>query len=95
MSRRNRIYGSCAAILLALAVSLPASAAAKLAPISGQLSKPGYTLIALADSGKASSVRVKHAKFKLRPPAKLVTLHLRAPDGVYAGPVVVGTGEAG
>jgi hypothetical protein len=57
--------------------------------------EPGYTLIALADSGKASSVRVKHAKFRLRPPAKLVTLHLRAPDGVYAGPVVIGQAKKG
>jgi len=69
---------------------VPASAAAKPAPISGKLSKPGYTLIALADSGKPTVVVVKKAKFKLRPPAKKVTLQLRGPDGVYAGPIVLG-----
>jgi hypothetical protein len=62
----------------------------KFAPISGRLSKRGYTLIALADNSKAATVRVKGLRFRLRPPAREVTLHLRAPDGSYAGPVVVG-----
>ncbi|HZE04205.1 MAG TPA: hypothetical protein VE127_03210 [Solirubrobacteraceae bacterium] len=57
-------------------------------PIEGTLTKPGYTLIALADNGRASSVTVKGRRFKLRPPASEVTLQLRAPDGTYAGPVV-------
>ena len=58
-------------------------------PITGKLSKPGYTVIALARSGRAKTVRVRSGRFRLRPPAKKVTLHLRAPDGTYAGPVVV------
>jgi hypothetical protein len=86
---------SCLSVCLGLLLMLPVSATAKLAPISGKLSKPGYTLIALADSGKASLVRVKHANFKLRPPAKEVTLQLRAPNGRYAGPVVVGQAKKG
>ena len=95
MTLRSRACVSCAATLLILAMGLPASAAAKLAPISGKLNKSGYTLIALADSGKASSVRVKHAHFRLRPPANVVTLQLRAKDGLYAGPVVIGRAKKG
>lgn len=58
-------------------------------PITGKLSKPGYTVIVLARNGTANSVRAGSGQFRLRPPAKKVTLHLRAPDGTYAGPVVV------
>ena len=58
-------------------------------PIGGKLSKPGYTLIALADNGRATSVQVKGRRFKLRPPASEVTLQLRAPEGTYAGPIVL------
>ena len=59
-------------------------------PITGKLSKPGYTLIALGANGRATSVHVEKQRFKLRPPAKRVTLHLRTPDGIYGGPIVVG-----
>ena len=76
-----------------LAAAGPAAAAPK--PISGKLSKPGYTLIALAANGEATSVRARRGKFKLRPPAKSVTLHLRSPNGTYAGPVVVGRKKKG
>lgn len=86
----------CLAICFGLLLLSPVPALAKkLAPISGKLSKPGYTLIALADSGKPTVVVVKKAKFKLRPPAKEVTLQLRGPDGVYAGPIVVGQAKKG
>jgi hypothetical protein len=89
-----RLGPSCIAISLALlAGSEPAAAAPK--PISGKLSKPGYTVIAVAASGKASSVRAMPLRFKLRPPAKIVTLHLRAEDGTYAGPIVVGRERQG
>ncbi|MEA2393428.1 MAG: hypothetical protein QOJ82_1319 [Solirubrobacteraceae bacterium] len=77
---------------LALALST-ASAFAKQAPITGKLSKPGYTLVALAASGKATSVRV-NGTFELVPPANRVTLHLRSKSGVYAGPIVVGRSGA-
>ena len=79
--------------LVLLAASAPASAAPK--RITGKLSKPGFTAIALAANGKASSVRVGRRGFKLRPPARRVTLHLRARNGRYAGPIVVGRRKMG
>lgn len=72
----------------ALLVAAPAEAKQK--PITGKLSKPGMTVIALASSGKATSVVATRGAFKLVPPANKVTLQLRAKDGTYAGPVVVG-----
>ena len=63
--------------------------------ITGKLSKGGYTVIALARNGKAKTDRAPNGKFELKPPAKKVTLHLRAPDGTYAGPIVVGTRKHG
>ena len=85
---------SCAAACLALlAMSAPAAAAP--ARITGKLKVSGYTVIALATNGRVSAVRVPTAEFKLRPPASRVTLHLRDPDGVYAGPVVLGSREKG
>jgi hypothetical protein len=80
--------------LLALcAAGVPVAAAAK--PITGELSEPGYTVIALAPNGKADTDRAPRGKFHLRPPADGVTVHLRAPDGVYAGPVVVTARQGG
>jgi hypothetical protein len=48
-------------------------------------------VIALTGSGVARTVRVTRGdgKFRLRPPARRVTLQLRAPNGTYAGPVVL------
>ena len=54
---------------------------AKPKPITGKLSRPGYTVLALAANGKATSVVATHGKFHLKPPAKVVTLQLRAADG--------------
>lgn len=84
-----KVGASCIAVLLALlVVSGPAVAAPK--RITGKLSKSGYTVIALASNGKAKSAVAKQGRtFRLRPPAKRVSLHLRAPDGRYAGPVVI------
>ena len=83
-----RLGLSCWATFIALLVaSTPASGAPK--PISGKLSKPGYTVIALAANGEANAKRAKRGNFKLRPPANRVSLHLRSPDGTYAGPIVV------
>ncbi len=45
----------------------------------------------MAASGEVKTGRARHGKFKLRPPSKRVTLHLRAPDATYAGPIVVAT----
>ena len=63
--------------------------------ISGRLTQGGYTVIALAQNGKAKTDRAPKGTFKLRPPAKKVTLHLRAADGTYAGPIVVGKRKGG
>ncbi len=82
----------CTALSLVLLVA-DAPAAPK--PISGKLSKSGYTVIALTTNGHAKAARVSGRRFRLRPPAKSVALHLRAPNGVYAGPVVLGSKRRG
>jgi hypothetical protein len=76
-----------------LTATAPAAAARK--QIRGKLSKPGYTVIAVAANGKAKSVQAKAGRFALAPPAKSVTLHLRAANGTYAGPIVVGRKQKG
>ena len=68
-----------AACTLILSLLGPAFVQAKPAKISGKLSARGYMVIALGASGKAKTDRVAHGKFKLRPPARKVTLQLRAP----------------
>jgi hypothetical protein len=92
MRSTTRLAVSCPAAVLALwATSIPAIAAPK--PITGKLSEPGYTVIALSAKGTgANSVRVRHGRFKLSPPSRLVTLHLRGSDGKYAGSIVVAGG---
>lgn len=82
-----------AASVALLVGSAPAAAAPE--RISGKLSKPGYAVIALAASGKAASMRVRGRSFRLRPPARRVTLHLRARDGRYAGPIVIRRAKKG
>ncbi|MEK6276855.1 MAG: hypothetical protein AABM29_02425 [Actinomycetota bacterium] len=52
-------------------------------------------MIALAPSGDAKTVRAKRGKFRLKPPAKRVTLQLRAKNGTYAGPIVIGIKKKG
>jgi hypothetical protein len=93
---RPRISGFCVIAVLLVALAIPASASAKSSRlISGTLSKPGYTVLALAENGGATSAHTKHGRFKVRAPAELVTLQLRAPDGTYAGPVVFGVQKHG
>ena len=66
-----------------------ASAAAKQKRITGKLSNPAYTVIALAPNGEAKTdLAAVDSSFSLAPPAGSVTLHLRAPDGTYGGPIV-------
>ncbi len=90
MPSLTRIGATCLVASLAVLVAgAPAAAAPK--RITGKLSKPGYTLIALAANGEATSVRARRGRFRLRPPARRVTLHLRARNGRYAGPVVAGS----
>ena len=92
----GRICTSFLGMMLVISVALPTAASAKrFPPITGKLSGRGYTVLALSNAGDTTSVRVKGRSFKLRPPAKGVTLHLRAPDGAYAGPVVVASPKNG
>ena len=97
-TRVGTVWFVGAALLALLATSGPAAAASK--PISGKLSKPGYTVIAIGLTGQ-KAVRASRGRFKLRLPAgprarvQGVTLHLRAPDGAYAGPIVVGRRKKG
>ena len=94
MASTLRVGAPCAVAALALLIaSAPAAGAPK--PITGKLTKPGLTVIALAASGEASLDRPNRRKFRLRPPAQKVTLHLRAPDGTYAGPIVAGKRKKG
>jgi hypothetical protein len=85
--------GSAASIgalsVVAMLLLPPAGASAAPKRISGKLDTPGFTLLALAKSGASESDRARRGRFRLTPPAKRVTLQLRAPDGTYAGPVVV------
>ncbi len=90
----QKAYLSFGAVAV-LALVAPVTSAAKLASISGRLSQPGYTVIALGANGKATSVRASHGGFSLRPRAGSVTLQLRAPNGIYAGPVVIGADQHG
>jgi len=73
----------------ALLAALLAADAAEADPkrITGKLSKPGYTVIALDRDGGVAVARAG-PKFKLTPTANRVTLHLRARNGTYAGPIV-------
>lgn len=93
----TRVALSCAAISLAL-VPLRTPAAAKPRPISGKLSKAGYSVLAPAPGGQGRVTLVRASsdgRFSLRPPGGSVTRHLRAPDGNYAGPIVVGRKKKG
>lgn len=88
MKRESRAGLLCmATFAVFVAATEPAGAARR--AITGKLTKPGYTVIALAANGKAASVRGRLSGFSLRAPADTVTLHLRDADGVYAGPVVI------
>jgi hypothetical protein len=78
--------------LLAMVVSPPAFA--KPNAITGELSKSGYTVVALAASGEGDTALAK-PRFKLHPTDERVSLHLQGRDGFYAGPVVLGTERKG
>ncbi len=95
MRRSSFTLPSILALAAVAALSVSAIASAKPKPITGKLSKSGYTVLALADSGKATSTRVKSRRFSLRPPAQRVTLHLRKSDGTYAGPIVLDVRQRG
>ena len=79
-------------LLVAGLAAAAAAAPVQQPPISGTLNVRGYSVIALAADGHATVAAAPAGRFRLRPPAARVTLQLRAPDGSYAGPVVVGHG---
>lgn len=93
-ARRRRTRAAWAAILpvaavLASLAMAPAASARTLPAITGKLSKPGYTVVALAYNGHATVARLKHEAFAIHPSASRVTLQLVSVRGRYAGPVVV------
>lgn len=94
MRERHGVWVAAALVGVAVAPGA-ATAATTPKPITGKLSRPGYTVIALAASGAATTQRARTGRFALRPPAQRVTLHLRAPDGSYAGPIVVASASKG
>jgi hypothetical protein len=77
-------------VLIAGLAAAAAAAPVQQPPITGTLSVPGYTIVALAADGQAATAFAPAGRFRVRPPAARVTLQLRAPDGTYGGPVVVG-----
>lgn len=80
---------SASPVVVLLAVAAAATAEAAPPAITGALDRSGYTVIAVAADGTVSSVRAPSGAFRIVPPATNVTLHLRAPSGKYAGPIVV------
>ena len=88
-------FGIAFAATCVVALLFAATSASATRPIRGKLSERGHTLIALHANGTAQSVKVRGRRFRLRPPAASVTLHLRAPNGTYAGPVVVDRAKRG
>jgi hypothetical protein len=83
-------WGLVAFVVIALGLGVGAAPAfARLAAISGRLSKPGYSVIALAYNGRLTVSRPGQS-FSLTPPGSPVALQLRGPNGKYAGPVVIG-----
>jgi hypothetical protein len=71
------------------------SAAPNANAITGRLSAAGYTVLAVASNGRVTSARAPSGRFSIRPPASRVTLHLRAPDGAFAGPIAVASERRG
>src|SRR5215216_845050 len=85
---RVTLAGVLAACLLAPA---PAPGARNRA-ITGTLDGRGLTVVALAPGGDVSKSPAK-PRFRIIPPARTVTLHLRDRNGTYLGPVVVAGGD--
>lgn len=92
MSSRVHSAG-CGACVAVLVLCIPLAAQAK--PITGKLSKRGYTVVALAANGEARADSATGRRFRVRAPARQVTLHLRDADGRYAGPIVLDRARRG
>jgi hypothetical protein len=87
--QEDRLLRSAIQISTILAALALAGAAQAARPVTAKVSKRGYTLVALAPTGKATSARAR-GKVRLAAPSATFTLHLVGPTGTYAGPVVVG-----
>lgn len=95
MPDRRRLTGGALIALLTTTAFLLAAPSGGLAhggknAITGTLSKPGYTVIALGYNGKASISTSR--SFRIKAPDTRVTLQLRDSHGKYAGPVIVAGG---
>jgi hypothetical protein len=79
---------AAAALTTALVLGLLgfAPAAQGRARIRGELDRAGFTVVALAADGSSRSAR--GGRFSIDPPARVVTLQIRAPGGGYFGPLV-------
>lgn len=77
------------ALLVITLLAFSSVASAKTKPI--KLTLPGtYTVIALAENGKSSTVNKKSGSVKVTPKASKVSLHLIDPSGKYVAMVVMG-----
>ena len=84
--RKHRAAATLGVAVAALACG-PAADARRPA-IEGRVAGSGYVVVALDADGRSRSVLARR-DFRLVPPARTVTLHLRDGDGVYLGPIVV------
>jgi hypothetical protein len=89
IKRSPHLAAPLGVVLLMLACT-PAEAARRPA-IEGRVAGTGYEVVALAPDGHSRAVAARR-DFRLVPPARTVTLHLRDSKGVYLGPVVVAGG---
>jgi hypothetical protein len=93
LARSN--VGALPAVLLLCVACAPSASAARPPAITGTVSEPGMTVIAVGTSGRATTVRATTGTFRIRPPARRVSLHLRRASGRYAGPIVIATARRG
>jgi hypothetical protein len=84
---RRALASFVAASIALLAVSACAGAAPR--AITGKLNRTGHSVIAHAPNGRVTVAQTVRGRFRIVPPSKRVTLHLRGPDGRYAGPIVI------
>jgi hypothetical protein len=87
---RTRHLGALLGAVLGLLAGGPAADARRPA-IEGRVAGSGYEVVALSAEGRSRTAAARR-DFRLVPPARTVTLHLRDRDGVYVGPVVVAGG---
>lgn len=91
ISRSLAIVAGVAALATGLSGALVSPAEAAERPITGTLSKAGYRVVAVSPSGATRSVNAAaDGSFRIVPRRSVVTLHLVAGNGRYAGPIVVG-----